>query len=164
MKVFGFAGWSGSGKTTLIERLVPRFTARGLRVSLIKHAHEGFDVDHPGKDSYRHRKAGCTEVLVSSASRWALMHELRTGHEPTLEEQIERMAKVDLLLVEGYKRSALPKLEVHRQANGKGPLHTRERSIVAIAADTRFASPLPQFALDDYEGIAHFILAYHQLA
>jgi molybdopterin-guanine dinucleotide biosynthesis protein B len=164
MKVFGFAGWSGSGKTTLIERLVPRFTARGLRVSLIKHAHKGFDVDHPGKDSYRHREAGCTEVLVSSGNRWALMHELRSEPEPTLEEQIERMAKVDLLLVEGYKRSNLPKLEVHRQATGKAFLHTAERSIVAIAADTRLASPLPQFALDDYEAIAHFILAYHQLA
>jgi molybdopterin-guanine dinucleotide biosynthesis protein B len=164
MKVFGFAGWSGSGKTTLIERLVPRFTARGLRVSLIKHAHTGFDVDHPGKDSYRHRHAGCTEVLVSSGRRWALMHELRDAPEPTLDEQIARMAEVDLLLVEGFKRSTLPKLEVHREANGKAPLHPEEPAIVAIAADVRFTSPLPQFALDDYEGIAGFILAYNRLA
>jgi molybdopterin-guanine dinucleotide biosynthesis protein B len=164
MKVFGFAGWSGSGKTTLIERLIPRFTARGLRVSLIKHAHHGFDVDQPGKDSYRHRQAGCTEVMVSSQRRWALMHELRGAPEPTLEEQIARMTPVDLLLVEGLKRHPLPKLEVHRSANGKLPLYTGESSIVAIAADIEFATSLPQFHIDDYEAIARFILTFNELA
>ncbi len=104
MKVFGFAGWSGSGKTTLIEQLIPRFVARGIKVSLIKHAHHNFDIDTPGKDSYRHRHAGAHEVLVSSEKRWALMHELRGASELSLEQLIERMAPVDLLLVEGFKR------------------------------------------------------------
>jgi molybdopterin-guanine dinucleotide biosynthesis protein B len=164
MKVFGFAGWSGSGKTTLIERLIPHFTARGLRVSLIKHAHHGFDVDVPGKDSYRHRQAGCTEVLVGSGRRWALMHELRDEPEPTLDEQIGRMAQVDLLLIEGFKRSPVPKLEVHRSANGKPPLYDGEASIVAVATDRRLSTALPQFDLDDFDAIAGFILAYNELA
>ena len=103
MKVFGFAGWSGSGKTTLIEQLVPRFVRQGLSVSMIKHAHHQFDIDRPGKDSYRHRQAGCTEVMITSDVRWALMHELRDAREHTLEEQIARMTPVDLLLVEGWK-------------------------------------------------------------
>src|SRR3954453_2688996 len=104
MKVFGFAGYSGSGKTTLIEQLIPLFTGRGIVVSLIKHAHHSFDVDHPGKDSYRHRQAGCTEVLVSSHNRWVIMHELRDAPEPTLDEQVKRISPCDLLLIEGYKR------------------------------------------------------------
>jgi len=110
MKIFGIAGYSGSGKTTLIERLIPLFTGDGLRVSLIKHAHHSFDIDHPGKDSYRHRHAGCSEVLVTSKLRWALMHELRGNREPTLEEMIKLIAPCDLLLIEGYKREPLDKL------------------------------------------------------
>ena len=112
MKIFGFAGYSGSGKTTLIEQLIPLFVARGVSVSLIKHAHHTFEVDQPGKDSFRHRKAGCTEVLVSSSRRWALMHELRGAAEPPLEDLVKHMSPCDLLLVEGFKREAIPKLEV----------------------------------------------------
>ncbi|HSE00307.1 MAG TPA: molybdopterin-guanine dinucleotide biosynthesis protein B, partial [Burkholderiales bacterium] len=108
MKIFGFAGWSGSGKTTLIEKLIPLFVARGLRVSLIKHAHHAFDVDQPGKDSYRHRHAGCGEVLVSSSRRWALVHELRGAPEPGFAELIERLSPCDLVLIEGFKRERVP--------------------------------------------------------
>ncbi|MGZ5260865.1 MAG: molybdopterin-guanine dinucleotide biosynthesis protein B, partial [Burkholderiales bacterium] len=137
MKIFGFAGYSGSGKTTLIEKLIPIFIARGLSVSLIKHAHHTFDVDQPGKDSYRHRKAGCTEVLVTSSRRWALVHELRGAPEPTLAEQVTRMSPCDLLLVEGYKREPIPKLEVYRAATGEPLLHPHDENVVAIATDTR---------------------------
>ena len=119
MKIFGFAGWSGSGKTTLIEQVIPRFVRAGLKVSLIKHAHHDFDVDQPGKDSYRHRLAGCSEVLVASGQRWALMHEMRGEEEATLDEQIARLSPCDLLLIEGYKYYPLPKLEIFRAAAGK---------------------------------------------
>ncbi len=160
MKVFGFAGWSGSGKTTLIEQLVPRFVRAGLTVSLIKHAHHSFDVDQPGKDSHRHRAAGCKEVLVSSEKRWVVMHELHGAPEPGLEEQIRRMAACDLLLVEGYKRHPMPKLEVYRAANGKPLLHPEDPHIVAIAADAPLATKLPRFDLGEYDGIADFILTH----
>src|SRR5258708_37293059 len=112
MKIFGIAGYSGSGKTTLIERLVPLFTRDGVRVSLIKHAPHSFDVDHPSKYSYRHRHAGCTEVLVTSSLRWALMHELRGASEATLQQLIKRITPCALLLIEGFKREPIPKLEV----------------------------------------------------
>ena len=158
MKIFGFAGWSGSGKTTLIEQVIPRFVRAGLKVSLIKHAHHNFDVDQPGKDSFRHRAAGCSEVLVASGQRWALMHELRGEREATLEEQIARMSPCDLLLIEGYKRYPLPKLEIFREANGKPPLYPEDEHIVAVAADTPVQSRLPQFGLDDYDAIAAFVL------
>jgi molybdopterin-guanine dinucleotide biosynthesis protein B len=162
MKVFGFAGWSGSGKTTLIEELVPRFIRAGLTVSLVKHAHHSFDVDQRGKDSYRHREAGCLEVMVSSEKRWVIQHELRGDPEPPLERQIERMSPCDLLLVEGYKRAAIPKLEVYRQANGKPLLHPEDPHVVAIAADVPLATALPRFRLDEYDRIADFILARSQ--
>lgn len=161
MKVFGFAGWSGSGKTTLIETLIPRFVKRGLKVSLIKHAHHMFDVDQPGKDSYRHRQAGCTEVMVSSDRRWVLMHELRGDPELPLTAQIARLAPVDLILIEGYKRYPMSKLEIHRAANAKPPLYPEDRHIVAIAADRAFDTVLPQFNLNDYDAIARFILDYN---
>jgi molybdopterin-guanine dinucleotide biosynthesis protein B len=161
MKVFGFAGWSGSGKTTLIEALIPRFVRAGLTVSLIKHAHHSFEIDHPGKDSYRHREAGCKEVLVSSKRRWVVMHELRGAPEPDLEEQIKRMSPCDLLLIEGYKRYPMPKLEIYRAANGKPLLHPEDARIVAIARDAPLATALPQFDLNDYDRIADFILAYN---
>src|SRR5262249_12956025 len=112
MRIFGFAGWSGSGKTTLIERLIPKLVARAGKVSLIKHAHHAFDIDQPGKDSFRHREAGCTEVLVSSSRRFALMHELRGDRELTLAEAVEHLAPCDLVIVEGYKTQPIPKLEV----------------------------------------------------
>ena len=159
MRVFGFAGWSGSGKTTLIESLVPRLGARGLRVSLVKHAHHDFDIDQPGKDSHRHRMAGCAEVLVTSAVRWALMHELRGAQEMTLADAIARLSACDLVLVEGWKRARIPKLEVWREMLGKAPLHPGDPNIVGIATDTpaRVRSPLPAFALNDPGAIATFI-------
>ena len=158
MKIFGFAGWSGSGKTTLIEKLIPLFVARGLKVSLIKHAHHTFDVDQPGKDSYRHRHAGCTEVLVSSSRRWALVHELRGAAEPGFAELLERLFPCDLVLVEGFKRERVPKLEVYRAATGEPLLHPQDHDIVAIASDQRVDTRLPQFDLDDATGIAAFVL------
>jgi molybdopterin-guanine dinucleotide biosynthesis protein B len=161
MKIFGFAGWSGSGKTTLIEKLIPHFNARGMSVSMIKRAHHNFDVDVPGKDSWRHRQAGCQEVLVSSANRWALMHELRGAPELTLEESIARMSPCDLLLVEGNKHSPLPKLEVWREANGKPLLHPSDPYIVGIASDAArdaAMAPLPRFGLEEVPAIADFIL------
>ncbi len=163
MKIFGFAGWSGSGKTTLIEQVIPRFVAAGLKVSLIKHAHSGFDVDQPGKDSFRHRAAGCSEVLVSSGERWALMHEMRGEPEATLEEQIARISRCDLLLIEGYKRYPMPKLEIYRRANGKSPLYPEDAHIVAVATDTPLQTNLPQFDLMDYAAIAAFVLEFLEL-
>ena len=158
MKIFGFAGWSGSGKTTLIEQVIPRFVSSGLKVSLIKHAHHRFDVDHPGKDSYRVREAGCSEVLVTSGQRWALMHETRGEPEAALEDQIARMSPCDLLLIEGYKYYPLPKLEIYRAANGKPLLYPGDDHIVALATDTPLQSRLPQFGLGDYDAIAAFVL------
>ena len=163
MRVFGFAGWSGSGKTTLIERLIPRLVARGLVVSLVKHAHHEFDLDQPGKDSFRHREAGCTEVLVTSARRWALMHELRGAGELALGEALARLSPCDLVLVEGYKRSALPKLEIHRGSLGKPWLHPDDPHILAIASDV---PPGPTaggrllLPLDGYDEIATFAIAH----
>lgn len=163
MKAFGFAGWSGSGKTTLIEQLIPRFVMQGLKVSLIKHAHHNFDVDKPGKDSYRHREAGCQEVLVTSARRWVLMHELRGADEPGLEEQMKHISPCDLLLVEGFKRYALPKLEIYRAENDKPFLHPDDPHIIAVAADVPVATSLPTFDLNDHDGIAEFILRFNGL-
>ena len=164
MKIFGIAGYSGSGKTTLIERLVPVFTGHGLRVSLIKHAHHSFDVDHPGKDSYRHRHAGCSEVLVTSSLRWALMHELRGAPETTLQELIKRIAPCDLLLIEGFKREPISKLEVYRTTLGEPLLFPEDPNIAAIASDQRVDTILPQFRLDDVAAIATFIRDYVGLA
>ncbi len=160
VRVFGFAGWSGSGKTTLIEALVPRLAAHGLRVSLVKHAHHGFDVDQPGKDSHRHRMAGCAEVLVTSALRWALIHELRGASEMTLADAIARLSPCDLALVEGWKRAAIPKLEIWRETLGKPPLHPGDPHIVGIATDApaRLRTALPAFALQDPGAIATFIV------
>ena len=157
MKIFGIAGYSGSGKTTLIEKLIPVFTARGLRVSLIKHAHHRFDVDQPGKDSYRHRQAGCNEVLVTSSRRWALMHELRGAPEPKLQDLILHMSPCDLLLIEGFKHEAVPKLEVHRNVVDEPWLYLHDPHIVAVASDERADTTLPQFNLDDVAAIAGFI-------
>lgn len=161
MKVFGITGWSGSGKTTLIEQLVPRLVARGMKVSVIKHAHHGFDVDQPGKDSYRHRAAGCHEVLVSSNRRWALMHELRGEPEPSIEDHIGRMAPCDLLLIEGYKRYPMPKLEIYREANGKPMLYPDDEHIVAVASDVPLETRKPQYDLNDYDGITAFVLKFN---
>lgn len=162
MKVFGLTGRSGSGKTTLIEALIPVFNGMGLSVSVIKHAHHEFDVDQPGKDSWRQRHAGAMEVLLTSSVRWALMHELRGAPEPDLPEQLARLAPCDLVLVEGFKRHPLPKLEVWRAANNTLPLHPGDKSIVAIASDMKFHAGLPVFGLDDHCQIAEFIVRHLQ--
>jgi molybdopterin-guanine dinucleotide biosynthesis protein B len=159
MQVFGFAGFSGSGKTTLIEQLIPRFVGRGLRVSLIKHAHHDFDIDKPGKDSWRHREAGAGEVLITSAHRWVLMRELRGEAEPDLATQLRRFSPCDLVLVEGYKRADIPKLEVHRPGLNKPLLHPSDPNIVAIAADAPVRTSLPLLDLGDYDAIVAFIVA-----
>jgi len=164
MKIFGFAGWSGSGKTTLIEKLIPRFVGAGLRVSLIKHAHHTFDVDQPGKDSYRHRHAGAAEVMVTSSRRWVLMHELRGAHEPPFEEQVKRLSPCDLLLVEGFKHAPIPKLEVWRAEPGEALLHPNDPHIVAVATDARVDTRLPLLDLNDDAAIARFILGHLELA
>jgi molybdopterin-guanine dinucleotide biosynthesis protein B len=163
MKVFGFAGWSGSGKTTLIEKLIPRFIGAGLRVSLIKHAHHTFDVDQPGKDSYRHRHAGAGEVLVTSSRRWVLMHELRGAAEPSFDAQLARLSPCDLVIVEGFKHAPIPKLEVWRRVTGEPLLHPNDPHIVAIATDARIETPLPRLELNDDASIASFILAHLRL-
>lgn len=158
MKIFGFAGYSGSGKTTLIEKLIPLFMGNGLKVSLIKHAHHTFDVDQPGKDSYRHRKAGCAEVLVTSSRRWVLMHELRGAPEPHLGEQLQRLSPCDLLLIEGFKHEHIPKIEVYRAEVGEPFIHPHDPEVVAIAGDKRLDVKLPQFDLNDAPEIATFVL------
>ena len=160
MKVFGFAGYSGSGKTTLIEQLIPRFVLRGLRVSLIKHAHHLFDIDKPGKDSYRHREAGASEVLITSDQRWVLMHELRNEPEPSLAEQLLRFSPCDLVLVEGYKHAAIPKLEVYRPGLGKPMLHPDDPNIVAVAADAPIETHLPVLDLNRPDAIVDFVIDY----
>jgi molybdopterin-guanine dinucleotide biosynthesis adapter protein len=158
MRIFGLAGWSGSGKTTLLAALIPELAARGLTVSTIKHAHHEFDIDRPGKDSWRHRQAGAREVMVASSRRWALMHELRDAPEPPFEDLVARMSPVDLLLVEGWKWHAHPKLEVHRPSLGKPLLHPEDPHIVAIASDEPIAAPIPLLPLTDASTIADFIL------
>jgi molybdopterin-guanine dinucleotide biosynthesis adapter protein len=159
MRIFGLAGWSGSGKTTLLTALIPELVRRGVSVSTIKHAHHEFDVDKPGKDSWLHRQAGASEVMVASSRRFALMHELRDAPEPALDALVARMAPVDLLLVEGFKRAPHPKLEVHRPSVGKPFLYPDDPHIVAVASDENLGVPLPLLSLADISAIADFILA-----
>lgn len=165
MKVFGIAGYSGSGKTTLLEKLIPQITARGLRASVIKHAHHGFDIDRPGKDSYRHREAGASEVLLSCNDRWALMHERRDEGEGevSLNELLSRLAPCDLVLIEGFKQEPVPKLEVYRPENGKPPLFPARSDIVAIASDAQLATDLPILPLNDIAAIADFVMNHLEL-
>jgi molybdopterin-guanine dinucleotide biosynthesis protein B len=158
MKVIGLAGWSGAGKTTLLTRAIPQLQKQGVRVSVIKHAHHAFDVDVPGKDSWRHREAGAAEVLVSSSQRWALMHELRGAAEPRLSELLARMSPVDLVVVEGFKREPHRKIEVYRAANEKPLLFPDDPGIVGIATDTAVESKLPTAHLDDIEAVAAMML------
>jgi len=154
MKVIGLAGWSGAGKTTLLSRVIPLLLAQGVRVSVIKHAHHHFDVDVPGKDSWVHRQSGATEVLVSSANRWALMHELRGAAEPRLPELLKKLSPVDLVVVEGFKSEPHRKIEVHRAANGKPLLFPRDPAIAGIATDAAVETALPVAHLDDIEAVA----------
>ena len=158
MKVIGLAGWSGAGKTTLLTRLIPHFNAQSLRVSVIKHAHHQFDVDVPGKDSWRHREAGAAEVLVASSNRWALMHELRGAAEPRLPELLSKLSEVDLVVVEGFKREPHRKIEVHRAANDKPLLFPDDPGIVGIATDAAVETRLPTVHLDDIQAVATLLL------
>jgi molybdopterin-guanine dinucleotide biosynthesis protein B len=161
MRIIGLAGWSGSGKTTLITKLIPRLIARGIAVSTLKHAHHGFDLDQPGKDSFFHRAAGATEVIISSAKRWAILHELREEPEWDLGTLIGKMSPVDLVLVEGFKRDKFPKLEVHRIANGKPLIHPEDPHIVAVACDSTLpAAQVPVVDLNDIEAIADLLLRH----
>jgi molybdopterin-guanine dinucleotide biosynthesis protein B len=161
MRIIGLAGWSGSGKTTLLTKVIPRIVARGLKVSTVKHAHHSFEMDRPGKDSHTHRMAGATEVLVGSANRWAVVHELRGEAEPTLPALLRKASPVDLVLVEGYKGERHPKLEVYRAANGKPLLHPGDPAIVAVASDTPLSGVrIPVLDLDDIEGITDILLRH----
>lgn len=160
MRIIGLAGWSGSGKTTLVTKLIPCLIARGVKVSTLKHAHHGFDLDQPGKDSFMHRVSGATEVIVSSSRRWAVLHELRDEPEWDLRDLVAKMTPVDLVLVEGYKRDDFPKIEVHRAANCKPLIHPEDPHIVAIAADIALPQvKVPVVDLDDIAAIADVALA-----
>ncbi len=160
MRIIGLAGWSGSGKTTLITKVLPVLIARGHTVSTLKHAHHGFDLDKPGKDSFMHRAAGASEVLISSARRWAVLHELRDEDEWNMPALLAKISPVDLVLVEGFKRENFPKLEVYRAANGKPLLHGEDGFIVAIASDTPLPHVgLPVIDLNDIEAVADALLA-----
>jgi molybdopterin-guanine dinucleotide biosynthesis protein MobB len=159
VKVWGVVGWKNTGKTGLMTRLVAEIVARGVSVSTIKHAHHAVDIDQPGRDSYRHREAGAREVLLASARRWALMHELRGAPEPSIDELLARMSPVDLVLIEGYKRGHHPKIEAHRAEAGRDLLAPGDPSIRAVASDAALTGlRVPLFHLDDTDGIADFIL------
>ena len=158
MRIYGVVGWKNAGKTGLMERLVTEITGRGISVSTVKHAHHSFDVDHPGKDSHRHRIAGATEVLLSSRNRVALMHELRDAPEPSLADLLARLSPVDLILVEGYKRDTHPKVEAHRAETGNPLIAPDDPTVRAVASDTALDLDRPVFDLDDTKAIADFIL------
>jgi molybdopterin-guanine dinucleotide biosynthesis protein B len=160
MRVIGLAGWSGAGKTTLLLKLIPELARRGLSVSTLKHAHHSFDIDRPGKDSHEHRMAGAREVLVASARRFALIHELRDEPEPTLPDLLARLGPVDIVVVEGFKAGRHPKIEVHRSANGKTFLFGEVPNVIALATDlgTAVEAPVPVLELDDVAGIADMAL------
>jgi molybdopterin-guanine dinucleotide biosynthesis protein B len=161
MRIIGLAGWSGSGKTTLITKAIPRLIARGLKVSTLKHAHHGFDLDQPGKDSFMHRVAGATEVCISSENRFAILHELRGEPEWDLPDLLAKLAPVDLVLVEGFKRDRFPKLEIHRIANGKPLLHPDDPQIVAVASDQPLPhAKVPVIELNDIDAIVEVLLKH----
>jgi len=161
MKVMGIVGWSGSGKTSLLVQLIPILKGLGVSVSTMKHAHHRFDLDRPGKDSFQHREAGASEVLVVTSARWVLMHESRDEPEPSIESLIDRMTPVDLLLIEGFKTHPHPKLEIHRESEGKPLLWPEDPDIVAVAADRPIPGlALPRLDLNDPPAIAEFILRH----
>lgn len=159
MQVYGVVGWKNSGKTGLMERLVSEISSRGFSVSTVKHAHHSFDVDQPGKDSHRHRVAGAREVLLASRSRWALMHELADEEEPSLQDLLSKLSKVDLVLIEGYKRDQHPKIEAHRHATGNALIAPEDPTVRGIASDVALDSDRPVFDLNDTKAIADFILS-----
>ena len=160
MRIIGLAGWSGSGKTTLVTSVIPVLVGRGLKVATVKHAHHEFDIDQPGKDSWRHRSAGASEVAIVSSRRWAIVHELGEEPEPPLADMLAKLSSVDLVIVEGFKRHAHPKLEVYRAAIGKPLLHPNDDCIVAIATDAPLpGAQVPVLMLDDIERIADMLQA-----
>ena len=164
MNVFGVTGWKNAGKTGLMERLVAEFCGRGLRVSTLKHAHHSFDVDHPGKDSHRHRMAGASQVLLASTERWALMNEHRGAPEPSLEALLAKLDPVDLVLIEGWKRDKHPKVEAWRAETGNPLIAPNDPTILAVASDTALELDRPVFDLDDTTAVADFILAHLEMA
>lgn len=163
MKIFGFAGWSGSGKTTLVTRVIPELTERGLKISTIKHTHHNFDIDKPGKDSFRHRTSGAHEVVITGAQRWALLHENRGEPEPNIEQMLEHMSPVDLVLIEGFKTYPHPKMEVYRAEVGKPMLCGDDPSIVAIATTDDLDVNVPRIDLEDIEGVTDFVIQFCDL-
>jgi molybdopterin-guanine dinucleotide biosynthesis adapter protein len=164
MKIFCLAGWSGSGKTTLIVKLIPELVGRGFSVSTMKHAHHEFDIDQPGKDSHEHRQAGANEVMISASKRWALMHEVRDEEEPSVDELIARMSPVDILLVEGFKWHAHPKMEIHRPVVGKPLLQLDDPEIIAVASDEELTDvSVPVLELNNISAIADFIIKQNDL-
>ncbi len=160
MKIIGIAGYSGSGKTTLIEKVIPVLVEEGLSVSLVKHAHHEFDVDQPGKDSYRHRHAGASEVLLSSSKRWVMMHELREAAEPSLQDQLKLFMPCDLVIVEGYKTEPIAKIEVHRRGSHTPALYPDDPHVVAVATDDVLDTELPQLDVNDGAAVARFIIQH----
>jgi molybdopterin-guanine dinucleotide biosynthesis protein B len=162
-KIMGFAGYSGSGKTTLLEKVIPFLTAAGLRIAVIKDAHHYFDIVKPGKDTYRHRQAGASEVLIVSAQRWALMHELKDEPEPSLEDLCAKFSPYDLILAEGYKRADIPKMEVRRVETGSEKLYPTDPGIVAVITDSKDACPLPVLNINAPNEVAAFILNYFSI-
>lgn len=164
MKIFGLAGWSGSGKTTLMVHLLPELVGRGLTISTVKHAHHDFEIDRPGKDSYEHREAGATEVMVTGGKRWALMHEIREQAEPSVAELMRHMSPVDLLMIEGFKNHDHPKLEVFRAVTGKPLICKQDPRIVAVASDEALGGlDIPRLDLNNVPAIADFIIDHCEL-
>jgi molybdopterin-guanine dinucleotide biosynthesis protein B len=161
LRAIGIAGWSGSGKTTLLKRLIPILTGRSLRIATVKHAHHEFDPDIPGKDSYEHRAAGASQVLISSARRWALIHELNGAPEPGLDDLLGKLSPADLVLVEGFKKAPIDKIEVHRPALGLPLLAADDPHVVAVASDAPIDGlRIPRLTLDEPAAVADFILAH----
>jgi molybdopterin-guanine dinucleotide biosynthesis protein MobB len=163
LKIFGITGWKNSGKTHLMERLVAEFKSRSLSVSTIKNAHHGFDVDQPGKDSFRHRQAGAREVLIASEKRWVLMHENTDELQPSLKDLIKKLSKVDLVLVEGFKLEKHPKIEVVREASDKNLIAENDLTILAVATNVELSTEKTCINLNDTIGIANFIGNYLEL-
>jgi molybdopterin-guanine dinucleotide biosynthesis protein B len=160
MNILGFAGYSGSGKTTLLEKVIPLLKQHGLRVSVIKHAHHDFDIDKPGKDTFRHRQAGAHEVMIASGHRWALMHELAKETEPSLDQLCAHLSPCDLVLVEGYKTEPIAKLEVHRAATGHPLLYPNDPHIIAVVTDSKAPLPLPTLDINDTQQVSDYILQH----
>ncbi|MYJ88004.1 MAG: molybdopterin-guanine dinucleotide biosynthesis protein B, partial [Rhodobacteraceae bacterium] len=155
MNILGIAGWKNSGKTTLISSLITELTNRNIRISTLKHAHHDFDIDQPGTDSHKHRKAGAKEVLIVSSRRWALIHEETEVNKPDLTTMLGKLEDTDLVLVEGFKSLSFPKLEIRREDSSGPDLAPNDQNIIAIVSDRPVSEQnMPAFDLDDIKGIA----------